>query len=118
MRRGNRTGARGAQWRGGSDDVGLFSRSRRKPDRSQPLRRPGRIVALASHDKAQQNSCVSASAALSQRATRKLPMTNSIEKRIELQAPLTRVWRALTDHREFGEWFRVKLETPFAPGEI
>jgi hypothetical protein len=23
---------------------------------------------------------------------------------------------ALTDHREFGEWFRVKLEGPFVPG--
>ena len=33
-----------------------------------------------------------------------------IEKQIELQAPVSRVWRALTDHREFGEWFRVKLE--------
>lgn len=40
-----------------------------------------------------------------------------IEKRIELQAPVSRVWRALTDYREFGEWFRVKLEGPFAAGE-
>src|SRR5262245_17894109 len=40
-----------------------------------------------------------------------------IEKRIELKAPVDRVWRALTDHREFGEWFRVKLETPFEPGK-
>lgn len=44
--------------------------------------------------------------------------TDRIEKRIELKAPVTRVWRALTDHREFGEWFRVKLERPFIPGEI
>jgi uncharacterized protein YndB with AHSA1/START domain len=44
-------------------------------------------------------------------------MTNSIEKHIELKAPVSRVWRALTDYREFGEWFRVKLETPFVPGE-
>jgi hypothetical protein len=43
-------------------------------------------------------------------------MRDSIEKRIELKAPLSRVWRALTDHREFGEWFRVKLEGPFKPG--
>jgi uncharacterized protein YndB with AHSA1/START domain len=43
-------------------------------------------------------------------------MENMIEKRIELKAPLARVWRALTDHREFGEWFRVKLEGPFVPG--
>jgi len=31
-------------------------------------------------------------------------MTNDrIEKRIELNAPVSRVWRALTDYREFGE---------------
>lgn len=40
-----------------------------------------------------------------------------IEKRIELKAPLSRVWRALTDYREFGQWFRVKLEGPFVPGQ-
>jgi uncharacterized protein YndB with AHSA1/START domain len=45
-------------------------------------------------------------------------MTNRVEKRIELNAPLSRVWRALTDHREFGEWFRVKLDGPFAPGQL
>ena len=45
-------------------------------------------------------------------------MNNQIEKRIELNAPLSRVWRALTDHREFGEWFRVKLESPFVPGQV
>ena len=45
-------------------------------------------------------------------------MNNSIEKRIEIKAPVSRVWRALTDHREFGEWFRVKLEGPFVPGQI
>ena len=27
-------------------------------------------------------------------------MTNIIEKRIELKAPVSRVWRALTDHRD------------------
>jgi uncharacterized protein YndB with AHSA1/START domain len=45
-------------------------------------------------------------------------MENRIEKRVELKAPVSRVWRALTDHREFGEWFRVKLEGPFVPGEV
>jgi len=43
-------------------------------------------------------------------------MNDRIEKRMELAAPVSRVWRALTDHREFGEWFRVELEAPFAPG--
>jgi uncharacterized protein YndB with AHSA1/START domain len=43
--------------------------------------------------------------------------SNSIEKRIELKAPVSRVWKALTDHREFNTWFGVKLETPFVPGK-
>ena len=43
-------------------------------------------------------------------------MDDRIEKRIELKAPVSRVWRALTDYREFGEWFRVKLEGPFVAG--
>lgn len=42
---------------------------------------------------------------------------NKIEKRIELKAPMGRVWRALTDYREFGEWFQVKLDGPFAAGQ-
>lgn len=45
-------------------------------------------------------------------------MTDRIEKRIELKAPVTRVWRALTDYREFGEWFRVKIEGPFVAGAV
>ena len=45
-------------------------------------------------------------------------MSNRIEKRIELDAPPARVWRALTDHREFGEWFRVTLDGPFVPGQV
>ena len=43
-------------------------------------------------------------------------MSDRIEKSIELNSPIERVWRALTDHNEFGEWFRVKLDGPFAPG--
>lgn len=44
-------------------------------------------------------------------------MENRIEKKIELKAPVARVWKALTDHHEFGEWFRVKIETPFVAGQ-
>ena len=48
-----------------------------------------------------------------------LPLVNDrIEKRIELKAPISRVWRALTDYREFGEWFCVKLDAPFSVGWI
>jgi uncharacterized protein YndB with AHSA1/START domain len=45
-------------------------------------------------------------------------MADRIEKSIELKAPVERVWRALTDHDEFGQWFRVKLEGPFVPGGV
>jgi uncharacterized protein YndB with AHSA1/START domain len=45
-------------------------------------------------------------------------MSNHIEKKIELKAPVSKVWQALTDHREFGTWFRVKLEGPFMPGQV
>ena len=45
-------------------------------------------------------------------------MSDRIEKQIELKAPVSRVWEALTDSRQFGEWFRVKLEGPFVAGEV
>ena len=45
-------------------------------------------------------------------------MANRIEKRIELAAPVSRVWSALTDYREFGKWFGVKLEGPFVVGQV
>ncbi|CAN5341574.1 SRPBCC family protein [soil metagenome] len=44
------------------------------------------------------------------------PETNRIEKQIVLQAPPSRVWRALTDVQEFGAWFGVELAGRFAPG--
>lgn len=40
-------------------------------------------------------------------------MNNQIEKGIELNAPVSRVWNALTDFQEFGHWFRVKFQKPF-----
>ena len=44
-------------------------------------------------------------------------MTDRIEKTIDIKAPVARVWRALTDHREFGTWFRVRLDGPFVVGQ-
>lgn len=43
-------------------------------------------------------------------------MTDRIEKSVDLDAPIERVWRAVTDHVQFGEWFKVKLDQPFVPG--
>jgi uncharacterized protein YndB with AHSA1/START domain len=45
-------------------------------------------------------------------------MQDRIEKSIELKAPVARVWRALTNHEEFGEWFRVELDGPFVVGQV
>lgn len=42
---------------------------------------------------------------------------NRIERHIDLKAAPARVWKALTDHKEFGQWFGVKLEGPFVAGK-
>jgi len=42
--------------------------------------------------------------------------TDRIEKKVLLRAPRKRVWRALSDSAEFGTWFGVKFDRPFAPG--
>jgi uncharacterized protein YndB with AHSA1/START domain len=43
--------------------------------------------------------------------------SDCIEKSIVLRAPLARVWEALSNSAEFGKWFGVKFDGPFAPGE-
>jgi uncharacterized protein YndB with AHSA1/START domain len=42
--------------------------------------------------------------------------TDRIEKQILLRAPRERVWRAISDAREFGTWFGVSFDKPFAEG--
>jgi uncharacterized protein YndB with AHSA1/START domain len=42
--------------------------------------------------------------------------TDRIEKSILLHAPRERVWRALSDSAEFGAWFGIQFDAPFAPG--
>ncbi len=42
--------------------------------------------------------------------------TDKIEKKITLKAPLVRVWRAISDAKEFGSWFGVAFDGAFAPG--
>jgi uncharacterized protein YndB with AHSA1/START domain len=43
--------------------------------------------------------------------------TDRIEKKVILRAPRSRVWRAITDADQFGEWFRVKFDGKFAEGK-
>ncbi len=39
-------------------------------------------------------------------------MQDFIEKSITLNAPLSRVWRAITDSEQFGTWFKVRFGAP------
>lgn len=43
--------------------------------------------------------------------------TDRIEKTIDLKAPRARVWKALSDSREFGTWFQIAIDGSFAPGK-
>jgi uncharacterized protein YndB with AHSA1/START domain len=40
-----------------------------------------------------------------------------IEKTVVLRAPLERVWQAISDAKEFGTWFGVEFDGPFAPSK-
>src|SRR4029453_17637154 len=40
-----------------------------------------------------------------------------IEKQVVLRAPLDRVWRAISDADEFGQWFGVRFDGPFVAGK-
>ncbi len=42
--------------------------------------------------------------------------TDRIEKSVILRAPRARVWRALANADEFGNWFGVRLTGAFTPG--
>jgi uncharacterized protein YndB with AHSA1/START domain len=44
-------------------------------------------------------------------------MEDFIERSVELKAPLSKVWSALTDYRQFGQWFHVKIDKPFEVGK-
>jgi uncharacterized protein YndB with AHSA1/START domain len=42
--------------------------------------------------------------------------SDRIEKEVVLRAPLDRVWRAIGDADEFGQWFGVRFDGPFVAG--
>jgi uncharacterized protein YndB with AHSA1/START domain len=42
--------------------------------------------------------------------------TDRIEKKVLLRAPRERVWRAISDSRQFGSWFGVEFNDPFVAG--
>jgi uncharacterized protein YndB with AHSA1/START domain len=44
--------------------------------------------------------------------------TDRIEKEIVVRAPRAKVWRAITDFREFGQWFKAEMHDPFIAGSL
>src|ERR1700689_4143590 len=42
---------------------------------------------------------------------------DKIVKSVVLNAPLARVWSAISDSAEFGSWFGMKLDGPFIAGQ-
>lgn len=44
------------------------------------------------------------------------PSTDRLEKRFEVRASRSRVWRAIANAQEFGTWFGIKFEGVFAAG--
>jgi|SRR5262245_10133597 len=45
-------------------------------------------------------------------------VTDRIEKKVLLRASRARVWKALTDVREFEQWFGVRFDRPFVAGAL
>jgi uncharacterized protein YndB with AHSA1/START domain len=43
--------------------------------------------------------------------------TDRIHKSIVLHAPRSKVWKALTDSQQFGQWFQARIEAPFQAGQ-
>lgn len=46
----------------------------------------------------------------------KTASSDRIEKHVTLKAPIARVWAALTDAKEFSQWFGIELDGPFVVG--
>ncbi|MBC7661726.1 MAG: SRPBCC family protein [Chitinophagaceae bacterium] len=44
-------------------------------------------------------------------------MENTLKKQLEIAAPVSKVWKALSDSRQFGEWFHVQIDEPFVAGK-
>ena len=42
--------------------------------------------------------------------------TNSIVQEMTIASPVERVWRAISDAEEFGQWFGMTCDRPFVPG--
>lgn len=44
-------------------------------------------------------------------------MKDRIEKKTLIKAPVNRVWKAIADHKEYGNWFQCSIDRPFEVGQ-
>ena len=42
---------------------------------------------------------------------------NAVERQIEIKAPVAKVWQALTDAKQFGQWFKANMQGEFVAGK-
>jgi uncharacterized protein YndB with AHSA1/START domain len=42
---------------------------------------------------------------------------NRIERSVDLKSSPSKVWKALTDHQQFNQWFGIRLTGPFTIGK-
>ena len=47
-----------------------------------------------------------------------MSIENEIVREIELSVPVSRVWEALADSRQFGQWFRCTVDREFSVGAL
>ena len=41
-----------------------------------------------------------------------------IERKVEINAPISKVWESIIDHKKFEEWFKCNLDQAFKEGEM
>lgn len=44
-------------------------------------------------------------------------INDTIERQIEIKAPVEKVWKALTDSKLFGQWFKADFQSDFVAGK-
>ena len=48
---------------------------------------------------------------------KKISTENTVERELEVKAPISKVWSALTDSNLFGQWFGARFDLAFVAGK-
>lgn len=44
-------------------------------------------------------------------------MSHKIERSVIVKAPIKKVWEAISDYKNFGQWFQARIDQPFEEGK-